>query len=60
MPRNPRHLKGQLPLLPLGNQEQVVLGQRRREIVQALADLLLEAVGAGMLDNGNKEVNDER
>ena len=61
MRRKPSHLRqGQLRLLPREDQVQVLLEDRRREVVQALADLLLDAVNATMVDNAHAEGDDER
>ena len=61
MRRKPSHLsQGQLRLLPQGDPTQVLLEERRREVVQALADLLLDAVNAAMVDNVHGEGDDER
>ena len=52
--------QGQLRLLPQEDQAQVLVDERRREIVQALADLLLDAVNAAMVGNAHAEGDDER
>jgi hypothetical protein len=52
--------KEQLWLLRLGNQEPIEVGQQRREVVQALADLLLDVAKAETVDDASAEGDDER
>ena len=60
MQRKPNLPKQQLWLLRLGDQEQVEVGQQRSEVVQALADLLLEVARAATVDDASAEGEDEQ
>lgn len=60
MRRRPGHPQVQLRLLPPRRSEEPVPGPRKREVVRALADLLLDALSEGPADDAGVGAADDR